>query len=331
MTVVATGLSGAPKRRTFIAEDEPITGRPSPRSDDPLEPPSFLTRPLKPAAPPAPCNRLLPGAGGGCANATSRQGGSLQPASDKQRYRRDLSCAGAFPASNRLLLAWEAAAAPRGGDGARGRTACAALRRPERERLDREVARQSGEGDVLRRVVDDHRRCDRRGEGERERTVADRLAQARERRPVSDASATRPSAVMTPVDAFSVTRSQDRVTRSQRSPASPSARPRSARVTWLDTPSTASSAEQAEHEQRRRPPRRARRRACRRRPAARRARRSRPPSTIAPPPSAPKRLPAIVRNASPAIPAASAGRRRSSAAPTSAGISRNVSSRFEIP
>jgi cell division protein FtsZ len=43
VTVVATGLSGAPKRRTFIkAGDEPITGRPSERSDDPLEPPSFL-------------------------------------------------------------------------------------------------------------------------------------------------------------------------------------------------------------------------------------------------------------------------------------------------
>ncbi len=43
VTVVATGLSGAPKRRTFIKEaDEPITGRPSARSDDPLEPPSFL-------------------------------------------------------------------------------------------------------------------------------------------------------------------------------------------------------------------------------------------------------------------------------------------------
>jgi cell division protein FtsZ len=43
VTVVATGLSGAPKRRTFIKEaDEPITGRPSGRGDDPLEPPSFL-------------------------------------------------------------------------------------------------------------------------------------------------------------------------------------------------------------------------------------------------------------------------------------------------
>ncbi len=43
VTVVATGLSGAPKRRTFISDDnEPITGRPSPRTDDPLEPPSFL-------------------------------------------------------------------------------------------------------------------------------------------------------------------------------------------------------------------------------------------------------------------------------------------------
>ncbi|MGZ8695159.1 MAG: cell division protein FtsZ [Gaiellaceae bacterium] len=43
VTVVATGLSGAPRRRTFIkSDDEPTTGRPSPRSDDPLEPPSFL-------------------------------------------------------------------------------------------------------------------------------------------------------------------------------------------------------------------------------------------------------------------------------------------------
>jgi hypothetical protein len=43
VTVVATGLSGAPRRRTFIKQaDEPITGRPSTRSDDPLEPPSFL-------------------------------------------------------------------------------------------------------------------------------------------------------------------------------------------------------------------------------------------------------------------------------------------------
>ena len=41
VTVVATGLGGAPKRRTFIADDEPFTGRPSPRTD-PLEPPSFL-------------------------------------------------------------------------------------------------------------------------------------------------------------------------------------------------------------------------------------------------------------------------------------------------
>jgi cell division protein FtsZ len=42
VTVVATGLGGAPKRRTFIVENEPISGRPS--SDrDPLEPPSFLT------------------------------------------------------------------------------------------------------------------------------------------------------------------------------------------------------------------------------------------------------------------------------------------------
>ncbi|HEU5212342.1 MAG TPA: cell division protein FtsZ [Gaiellaceae bacterium] len=41
VTVVATGLGGAPKRRTFIPEDEPIPGRPSPRTD-PLEPPTFL-------------------------------------------------------------------------------------------------------------------------------------------------------------------------------------------------------------------------------------------------------------------------------------------------
>jgi cell division protein FtsZ len=39
VTVVATGLAGAPKRRTFIAENEPVSRRPS---DDPLEPPSFL-------------------------------------------------------------------------------------------------------------------------------------------------------------------------------------------------------------------------------------------------------------------------------------------------
>jgi cell division protein FtsZ len=40
VTVVATGLAGAPKRRTFIAENEPVSRRPS---EDPLEPPSFLT------------------------------------------------------------------------------------------------------------------------------------------------------------------------------------------------------------------------------------------------------------------------------------------------
>jgi cell division protein FtsZ len=39
VTVVATGLGGAPKRRTFIAANEPVSPRPS---DDPLEPPSFL-------------------------------------------------------------------------------------------------------------------------------------------------------------------------------------------------------------------------------------------------------------------------------------------------
>ncbi len=43
VTVVATGLSGAPKRRTFILEDRPSSERSTPRSDDPLEPPSFLT------------------------------------------------------------------------------------------------------------------------------------------------------------------------------------------------------------------------------------------------------------------------------------------------
>ena len=42
VTVVATGLGGAPKRRTFIAGDEPISGRPSSPRTDPLEPPSFL-------------------------------------------------------------------------------------------------------------------------------------------------------------------------------------------------------------------------------------------------------------------------------------------------
>jgi cell division protein FtsZ len=41
VTVVATGLGGAPKRRTFIADDEPL-GRPSSPRTDPLEPPSFL-------------------------------------------------------------------------------------------------------------------------------------------------------------------------------------------------------------------------------------------------------------------------------------------------
>ncbi len=40
VTVVATGLSGAPRRRTFIPENERTTPR-SP-GDDPLEPPSFL-------------------------------------------------------------------------------------------------------------------------------------------------------------------------------------------------------------------------------------------------------------------------------------------------
>ena len=40
VTVVATGLSGAPKRRTFIPANEPAQSRSS--SDDPLEPPSFL-------------------------------------------------------------------------------------------------------------------------------------------------------------------------------------------------------------------------------------------------------------------------------------------------
>jgi cell division protein FtsZ len=40
VTVVATGLAGAPKRRTFIADNEPVSRRPH---DDPLEPPSFLT------------------------------------------------------------------------------------------------------------------------------------------------------------------------------------------------------------------------------------------------------------------------------------------------
>src|SRR4051794_12453948 len=42
VTVVATGLGGAPKRRTFIADDEPFSGRPSSPRTDPLEPPSFL-------------------------------------------------------------------------------------------------------------------------------------------------------------------------------------------------------------------------------------------------------------------------------------------------
>jgi cell division protein FtsZ len=42
VTVVATGLGGAPKRRTFIADDETFTGRPSTPRTDPLEPPSFL-------------------------------------------------------------------------------------------------------------------------------------------------------------------------------------------------------------------------------------------------------------------------------------------------
>ena len=43
VTVVATGLGGAPKRRTFIADDQPISGRLSSPRTDPLEPPSFLT------------------------------------------------------------------------------------------------------------------------------------------------------------------------------------------------------------------------------------------------------------------------------------------------
>jgi cell division protein FtsZ len=42
VTVVATGLGGAPKRRTFIPENEPIPGRTSSPRSDPLEPPSFL-------------------------------------------------------------------------------------------------------------------------------------------------------------------------------------------------------------------------------------------------------------------------------------------------